>query len=740
MLSRMNGLSSETSELAWIARTIRKRWLMIVALVAVATLAAGSYVKLRVKEYTAYAEILIQKDNADFASLNDGNSNNRKNIGPTEMESEVRLVRSFRVLQTVLGEVELPDLAQKAWFPDSYVRAAEAAVRKWMPTEIEDDVETGSHLLEAQKLRTFRKHLDIRRDPLASVISVGYKSVDPNTAAKVANLVAEAYLESRIASKRNALGETASQLRRGVDEMETSLKGIERDIERFRSDADLYSVDGVALVERRYLDLVDERTKSQLALSEAKTRLAQADAARIDDGELGSIKEVQGSRIISELRVQESQLRRRMSDLAEEFGPNHPNIKKMQAELAGIDISITVEIDRIVKQISREVWVAENRLEEITKQIHAAQRDLAGSQSSQLTLRELERKAVSSREIYEAMLDRLKRATEQEKLVVDTARLISPAVIPTLPSNFSGIFIVGAVATGSCFIGIGLASLREMRIPGFTHSADVEGEFGHEVLCMLPHTKNLTHLGLKMARNHREQLEALAYVEGVRSIVNSIVPSRQVFDETEGKILAVTSSFPGEGKTTLSLHLAGEAARNGIKTLLIEADLRKVGLRPELENILSPLQEKGLVDLLEEGSSEVFSDAIMTDPSSGADIILGFGPSKDAFALSRSRKMVTLLKSVKSFYDLIVIDCAPILAVSDTQSLCRLADETLFLVRWQSTDRGAVQSAMQELKRAEVSIGGVVMTRVDLGAHMKYGNAANKLRYQDKYGDYANSI
>jgi O-antigen/teichoic acid export membrane protein len=163
-------------------------------------------------------------------------------------------------------------------------------------------------------------------------------------------------------------------------------------------------------------------------------------------------------------------------------------------------------------------------------------------------------------------------------------------------------------------------------------------------------------------------------------------------DRRRAKVVAVTSSFPDEGKTTLSLSLARQASLGGLRTLLIEGDLRKLGLREKLKTMSA---EAGLVEVLK--GAVTIDGAIRQEPSSGVDMLLGFGPAKDAFALARSAAMADLLADVRPRYDLIVIDCGPILAVSDTRSLVDLSDEVLFVLRWQTTDRAAARTAIRDL-------------------------------------------
>ena len=467
-----------------------------------------------------------------------------------------------------------------------------------------------------------------------------------------------------------------------------------------------------------------------MALTDAESRLSQADEAVRQGKALGSIREVQTSPVISSLRGQETEIQRNIADLATRFGKNHPIMTNAKAELADIRQSIKREIARVVEELQLEVTVAENRYSTIKEQLSAAQAELSGSQTSRIRLKELERDAEAPRRVYETMLERYQRAREQEKLILDSARIIGPAQIPIKPSNVSGVLLLGFTAAGSCAFGVGLAFLLELLRSGYQNAAEAEKDLGHPVLGLIP----TVHRSGR-ARNERwEILEAYGLTEAIRSLVYTILPKTDREGRDSAKVLAITSSFPDEGKSTVALSLARQAAFSGLKTLLIEGDLRKPGMQEGMTKIELDV---GLVDILK-GDVHYADDAIATEPGSGVDIMLGLGPAEDAFTLMRGERMAQLLEAVRPRYDLVVIDAAPIMAVSETRTLVDLSDETLFIVRWKTTERSAARAAVRELERMDAAIAGIVLTQVNLREHLKYEDA-DRLAYQDKYNQYAAS-
>ena len=714
--------SPEGREFAWMWLAIRRHLSTILVIVLMACIGVAALVLTRTKEYTAYAEILLGPDTNDFGNLDEDSGQRSEGISPADMESEVRLIRSSGVVGKVIDNLNL-SFDRSSW-------DLKGAVLSWAnAANSKANGQLSESALHAKRIKAFRERLSIERDPLAYVITVGFQSDDPEESALVANALAEAYLDDRIEAKRRSLSETAENLRRSVEEMGAWIKSTEREIDDFRAQSDLYAVEGASPAEQRYNTLSQQLTEARLELTNAQARLSQADEAVRNGKALDSLREVQTSQVISSLRSQESEIKREIADLNTRFGDNHPVMTNKTAELSDVRQSINREIDRIVDQLQLEATVAENRFNTIRAQVEAAQGDLASSQATRIRLNELERDAEAPRRVYETMLERYQRAREQEKILADSARIIGKATVPDAPSNVSGLLLLGFTAAGSCAAGVGLAFLLEARRPGFSNALEVEQALGYPVICMVPlvHQSNRA----KKSNNRWQVFSAYGLTEAIRSLVYAVLTKSDTQGKENGKIVAITSSFPDEGKSTISLSLARQAGFSGLRTLLIEGDLRKPGLRETLKTINATY---GLVHLLRATVNDAY-ECIATEPDSGVDIMLGFGPAEDAFTLLRSDRMAQLLDGVRSRYDLVIIDCAPIMAVSETRSLVDLADQSVFVVRWRSTERTAAKTAIRDLERMDASIAGIVLNQVDLKEHLKYEDA-DRLAYQEKYQGY----
>jgi capsular exopolysaccharide synthesis family protein len=198
------------------------------------------------------------------------------------------------------------------------------------------------------------------------------------------------------------------------------------------------------------------------------------------------------------------------------------------------------------------------------------------------------------------------------------------------------------------------------------------------------------------------------------------------------KSILFTSSYPGEGKTTLAIAFARLLARQGRKVILVDADVRRAHVDDAVE--LRP--RAGLIELL--AREAALPEVLAQDPLSPLTIIAaGRGKAKvqtiiDQAALSR------LVTQLGQSYDFVVIDGAPILVVSDVRILARVVDATLFVVRWSETAQGDVRSALAQLADAGARVAGVVLNAVDIRRYAGY-EYRNPRAYVRAYSRYYRS-
>jgi capsular exopolysaccharide synthesis family protein len=333
-----------------------------------------------------------------------------------------------------------------------------------------------------------------------------------------------------------------------------------------------------------------------------------------------------------------------------------------------------------------------------------------------VTLRQLQREAGAERSLYEGFLTRFKQVAEQQDMQIPDSRVIARAESPIKPYFPNLIIFMEVGALLGVTIGFMVALLLEYLDRGIRSLSVAEKRYGVSGLGIVPLAE--TKVG-QLPTDYLLEKPMSVYAESIRSIRTAVHFSNV---DNPPKVIVITSSFPGEGKTVFSTSLARLLARSGQKIILIDADMR----RPRIYGILNLDKTKPDLAMLLAGDTTL-ANAIQKDKS-GADVIIANGRTTNPQDLLGSHQMEKLLLELRSKYDMVIIDTPPIMTVTDAALIAQKADATIFVARWSSTAREVVGEGIQRLKKFNIKLAGLILTQVDLADLRQYGH--------DDYGHY----
>jgi capsular exopolysaccharide synthesis family protein len=186
-------------------------------------------------------------------------------------------------------------------------------------------------------------------------------------------------------------------------------------------------------------------------------------------------------------------------------------------------------------------------------------------------------------------------------------------------------------------------------------------------------------------------------------------------------VVAITAARPSEGKSVLALSLARSAALSGEKVLLVDCDMR----RPSLGYRLRANNGPGLADLLRgrAGMLDVLHNDQLGAPGGGMHFVPAGQSRGDTFGLFMGAEMAQFLLEARQHYALIILDSAPVQAITEARVVAATADTTIFCIRWCATPRDIASHALDLLDDAHAPVAGVVLTRVDPRAQVRSGYA-----------------
>ena len=551
-------------------------------------------------------------------------------------------------------------------------------------------------------------------------------SESPETAARIADEIAEQYRVQQLEEKFEATRKATEWLSERVSGLREEVEEKERRVESYRAESGLLAAQGATLTEQQIAYLTTQKATLQVDLDRARARAESVRRQMASGAGADGISEVLQSQVISDLKSQRAIINRRVSELETKLGPQHPELISARNESADIDRQINAEVSRIAGNIENELRVAQAQISSIQGEIGRSTYQLRGNNQALVRLRELERDADTSRILLEEFLTRSKQTGEQDALITADASILSRASVPDSPSSPKKLLnlIIGCLL--GAIIGGGLALLAEMFDMKISSTEDVERKLGANPIGSVPLIRTTSFLGLLQTNpaDYLVENPLSAYAESIRYLRAAIAFSDL---DSETKTVAICSSLPDEGKTSLTLSLGRMSALSGSRTLVIDGDFRRrqltqtAGLKPDI----------GFVEHLF-GAGQL-SDAIVKDGKTMLDILplsLNGHTPHDVFG---TRAFDDLLQRLRSMYDLILIDTGPLLLLAEARVVAGKADKTILIVRWRHSARSAARQSLTLLRNFKADVLGVTLNMVDLNRRRHYSDPGATYKAYSKY-------
>jgi exopolysaccharide transport family protein len=648
------------------------------------------------------------------------------------VDTEVEVLRSRSLANRVVDQLKLD---QDPYF-SAYAPGAKGA-KSWLPWVKKAVGPTAAvDPAEVQRRRELvvDKVLDglkVHRAGLTYLISIQYTHTNADQAARIANAFADLYLTEQLQAKFDATKKANEWLDTRVVELRDQLQQADAEVQQYKISNNLLSAEGATLTEQEISGLNQQLATARASQAETDARLniARNQLARGSNGE--DVGESLNSPVVQQLRKQRAEQSAIVADLSGRYGDRHPDLLKAKRSLADIDDQIQAEIRRIISNLEAQAQVARQRTGSMAGSVASSKGTLAGNNRAGIRLAELERKSESIRTLYESLLARFKQTTSSEGIEQADARVVSQAKVPTSPSfpKPSLNLTLGIVMA----LGAGLAAvvLAEILMAGLFTEDEVERRLGVPYLGSVPLLSS--SLGdSKAARSMNPAAYLLSkplssFAESFRKLRAAVLFSK--IGEPI-KVIAITSSLPGEGKTTTTFSLARTLALSGANVVVVDCDLRQ----SSISRFLSEPPTAGLIEVL--NGTSTLEAALLTDES-GAKVLPLAKTAYTPRDVLGSVQMQRLLEELRRRYDVVLLDTAPVLAVADTRILAPQADAVVMLARWKKTPVRAIVSALALLQGRGIFLAGVALTQVDMKAQTRYGYGDANYYYKSYSKYYA---
>jgi len=372
--------------------------------------------------------------------------------------------------------------------------------------------------LLASAVDILRDKVAVKRVGTTYLITVEVASESPETAARLADEIAEQYRVQQLEEKFEATRKATEWLSERVSGLREEVEEKERRVESYRAESGLLAAQGATLTEQQIAYLTTQKATLQVDLDRARARADSMRRQMASGAGAEGITEVLQSQVISDLKTQRAIINRRVAELETKLGPQHPELISARNEAADIDRQINAEVARIAGNIENELKVAQSQISSIQGEISRSTGELRGNNQALVRLRELERDAETSRVLLEEFLARSKQTREQDALITADANILSSASVPESPSSPKKLLnlIIGCLLGG--IVGGGLALLAEMFDMKVSSTEDVERKLNANPIGSVPLIRTASFLGLSQTNPADFLVEnpLSAYAESIR--------------------------------------------------------------------------------------------------------------------------------------------------------------------------------------------------------------------------------
>jgi capsular exopolysaccharide synthesis family protein len=625
----------------------------------------------------------------------------------TAIASQVQLLASRSMAREVIEALDLTN------DPELH-RAIEATERLAVGLGIARAAADASD--PAALVDRFLERLTVERAGKTHVISISFASGSAAGAARIANGLAERYIAARLDAKADLAGGAGEWLEQAMAESRAELEAAEAELAAYRAAAgsdlgDALTLDSqeLASLRRDVAAAAADRAAGEVRLRRVRDVLARPEADL-------AFEELGGSVVLQELYALKNQTAQREAELATRFGERHPQILNVRAERREIERRIQAEQQAVLGSVAAEIEAARAREAALARELDELKSQSIVQSEAAAGLARLERAVDSARSQHEAYLARFRALGDVVETQRADARLISEAVPPQRPSFPQPMLMFGLFSAAGFGTGLLLVFFLEQLDRGFRTQRAAEQGLGRRCIGALP-----------MARQGRREPAVIdlpmqrpsgRFAEALRALVAELGLARA---DSAGRVVLLTSAVPGEGKSTTSIALARLAAAEGLRVLLIDADLR----RPVLAGMLDLDAPLGLVEILK-GEREA-DEVLLEDPATGLAFVPGSARVSQPTRLLGPKAMGILLAEARRHFDLVLIDSPPLLAVTDARVIAPLCDAVLFLVRWQSTQKAVAAHALAQLDGVADKVVGSVLTMADPEVAAPLGSADSRL-------------
>lgn len=700
-------------------RVIQRRQWGVIGLAVFITLLVAVVTYMMTPIYSSSVSVLIEQNKNKLASSFDPN-NGGAGTDQGYYQTQAEMMRSRALREAVVDRLKLTSHPLfNAPFKHSYL---DDLLSLSGGDSVKSSVSDGQAVRRRAAMQ-LAGMMKVELSKTSQLITISVESSDRLMAATIANAIADTYIELDMEARYKMSHKATSWLNERLVALRDNLDKSSAALQAYREQHNIIASKGVELggAATTFGASLGDLAAARSDRERAQISLQQVRRAK---GAETTIAVIQGNPVVEQAMGLVAERERKFGEMSNRYGEQNPKLLAAQAELKQARDNLHLKVADAISQVEHEYEAARAKEAAIFGAVSQAKQAIQGASRKEVEVMALERDVANSRELYDLFLGQLKGVSAIGDLQTVVARVVDPAVASDTPIKPDKRLILGSAFVLSLLFGVAIAVAMEFLDSSVRSAQDAEHKLGLPMLAAVP----LVELskGESAGLHYRDAPKSL-FAESIKTIRTGILLSG--IDHPK-KILLVTSSVPGEGKSTVAINLAMAHAQTK-RVLLIDGDMR----RPSIAKTLGLDNTHPGLSMLVLGMKKL-EDCVYKIEGSSLDVLTAGSIPPNPLELLISDRFKELLSDLGEIYDVIIIDSPPVQMVSDAVVLASMATGVVFVLKADATPFQLARRTIQALQRGGASMFGLVLNQANFKNEEYYGSYG-KYNYHAYYGEDA---
>jgi succinoglycan biosynthesis transport protein ExoP len=636
--------------------------------------------------------------------------------GNNYINNQIQILESDEVLSSILKDEKV------------YARVNE--LYKKMPKKfINIDINIFDKIKKKKKKKLYINKLEVKNYIKANlkvtqirnsdVANLSFTSHNPELAKFLLESVIESYLKYDVDTKVKVTNYANQQINLRLSKLLVDMEKAEQKLLNYKRENNLSDVGGIKDLKIQQIKSVSTRIiDANRELQKKQNDLMAIKLAEGNIDELLAISDLRSKKEVDAIRVNISATENNIEALQIIYTDDHPKLKKVFKTKDNLQNKLKEILDENIAAAAFELANLQGFITSSEDELNMAKNELLDLEEKDVALRQYVREVDTNNKIYETFLERMKETNEVKELQSSNVRVIQSALLPLSPISPNIQKIVLMVYLFSFLVLFFMIVYFEFNSNTVVEPSSLDS-LNIPVLVTLPSVKKIDK-GYHLSQIFIEDVNS-EFSEAIRTLRTLMVSKFQ-----KNKSLLISSTYSGEGKTTISLNTALAFSKIG-RVLLVETDVRRPSVLDKTTQV-DEAPKVGFSDLIQGGIQ--MSDCIMKLPGSEIEVMTSGTRRSDLTDLTTVKKLKAFFDILKTHYDYVIVDTPPIQPVSDTLFISQATDHNMLVVRSNVSKLVGITSVIKKLNNVQVKVEGLIFNDLDTSKASYYGY------YQ--YGGYYN--